>query len=276
MQQAGPLGFFANADHMATLLVVTIPFVAASVAAARGTDLPRYTAAAVIGSATAIVILVGLVLNGSLAGYVLTLPVVAASTLIVLRRRSRARLWIIGLAALLAAGSLVALETTAIGSSHLGDHAASAVQSRAEILSTTGRAAADFMPFGSGLGSFQSVYHLYEVPEQVTNVYVVHAHNDYAEIALELGFPGIALVLLFLLWWSLAVWRAWRTTQAGPFARAAAIASAAILVHSIVDFPLRTAAIATSFAACLALLSGSRPAPPNEDETERPARHVVI
>jgi O-antigen ligase len=133
------------------------------------------------------------------------------------------------------------------------------------------------MPFGSGLGSFENVYHLYEVPEQVTSVYVVHAHNDYAEMALEVGLPGIILMLLFLVWWSLAVWRAWRTNEAGPFARAAAIASAAILIHSIVDFPLRTTAIAASFAMCLALLSSSRAAPPKQDEGElRPARHVVI
>jgi O-antigen ligase len=271
------VGFFANADHMATLLVITIPFVAATVAAATGRGPHRYAAAVATGSASAVVIVIGLVLNGSLAGYTLALPVIAASALIILPRRSRARLGVICVAALLAGGSLMAIEMTAIGSGKLGEHAASAVQSRAEIMSTTARAAADFMPFGSGLGSFENVYHLYEVPEQVTSVYVVHAHNDYAELALELGLPGIILMLLFLVWWSVAVWRASRTNEAGPFARAAAIASAAILVHSIVDFPLRTAAIAASFAMCLALLSSSRAAPPKQDEGElRPARHVII
>ena len=271
------VGFFANADHMATLLVVTIPFVAATVAAARARDLNRYAAAVAIGSAIAIVILVGLVLNGSLAGYTLALPVIAASALIFMRRRNRVRLWILGLAALLVTGSLIELETTAIGSGKLGEHAASAVRSRAEIASTTARAAAQFMPFGSGLGSFQSVYHLYEAPEQVTDVYVVHAHNDFAETALELGLPGVVLMLLFIIWWFAAVWRAWRTPEAGAFARAAAIASAAILVHSIVDFPLRTAAIAASFAMCAALLASPRAAPPEEDEAQlRPTRHLVI
>ena len=84
-------------------------------------------------------------------------------------------------------------------------------------------------------------------PTQVTTEYVVHAHNDYAELALELGFAGVVLMLLFLAWWGAAVWRAWRTAEAGPFARAAAIASAAVLVHSLVDFPLRTAAISACF-----------------------------
>ena len=95
----------------------------------------------------------------------------------------------------------------------------------------------------SGLGSFARVYDLYEDPASVTNTFVVHAHNDYAELALETGVPGNLLMLLFLAWWA-AAWRIWQSAEAGPFARAAAIASAAILAHSLVDFPLRTAAIA--------------------------------
>jgi hypothetical protein len=69
------------------------------------------------------------------------------------------------------------------------------------------------------------------------------------------------------------VWRAWRTAEAGPFARAAAIASAAVLIHSLVDFPLRTAAIAACFGMCLALLADSRAAPPKERKELRRKRH---
>jgi O-antigen ligase len=193
--------------------------------------------------------------------------------LVVLPAGSRLRLWIVAAAALLMAGSVVALETTAIGSGKLGEHAASSVQSRADIFSTTLRATKDFMPFGSGLGSFQSVYPLYETPQEVTTTFVVHAHNEYAELALELGIAGIVLMLLFLAWWIIGVWRAWRTVEPGPFARAASIASAAVLIHSLVDFPLRTAAIAACFGMCLALLADSRAAPPKEKTELRRKRH---
>jgi O-antigen ligase len=184
------------------------------------------------------------------------------------------RLWIVSLAVLFVLASVAALETTSIGSGKLGEHAATAVQSRTEILGTTSRAIRDFMPVGSGLGSFPRVYPLYEPAAQVTSEYVVHAHNDYAEVALELGLAGIVLMLLFLAWWFRAVWRAWQTAQAGPFARAAAIASAAVLVHSVVDFPLRTAAISACFGMCLALLADSRAAPPKEKTQLRHGRHV--
>jgi O-antigen ligase len=268
------VGFFANADHMATLLVVSIPFLAAMVAAARNQSMQRYSAIVAIAAGLAIVILVGLALNQSLAGYGLALPVIAGSALILLPAASRLRIWIVGFAALLVIGALVGLETTAIGSGHIGEHASNAVQSRAELLSTTTRAARDFMPLGSGLGSFQSVYPLYERPEEVTTTYVIHAHNDYAELALELGVAGILLMLLFLSWWATAFWRAWRTGEARPFTRAAAIASAAVLIHSFVDFPWRTAAIAAVFSMCLALLADSRAAPLEEKAELRRRRHV--
>lgn len=268
------VGFFANADHMATLLVVTVPFLAAIVAAARTASMQRYSAIVAVAAGLGIVVVVGVALNGSLAGYGLALPVMAASALIVLPPSSRLRIWGIGLAALLVVGSVAALETTSIGSNRLGQHAATSAQSRAEIFTTTSQAIADFMPFGSGLGSFPNVYRLYEQPQQVTSEYVVHAHNDYAELALELGLAGMVLMVLFLLWWSAGAWRAWRTAEAGPFARAAAIASAAVLVHSLADFPLRTAAISACFGMCLALLADSRAAPPKEKQALRKRRHV--
>jgi O-antigen ligase len=132
------------------------------------------------------------------------------------------------------------------------------------------------MPFGSGLGSFRDVYPLYERAAQVTSTYAIHAHNDYAELALELGVSGVVLIMLFVGWWSWRVWSVWRSSEAGLFARAAAVASGALLVHSFVDFPLRTAALAGCFGICTALLAGSGMTPPKEDRDLRPVRHVII
>jgi O-antigen ligase len=271
------VGFFANADHMATLLVATIPFIAAAVAAGAGRSLQRRAALLASGAAIGLILVIGVALNGSLAGYALAPAVLAASALIVLPRHSRLRLWALIGAALLLLGAVFALQVTPIGSARVGEHARSAVQSRGEILSTTSRAVADFMPTGSGLGSFRSVYQLYERPDQVTSIYVVHAHNDYAEIALELGVPGIILMLLFFAWWIPEVRSAWRHGERGGFVKAASIASAAILVHSVVDFPLRTAAISACFAMCLALLADRRTQPARQEPQDlRPARHLVI
>jgi len=75
---------------------------------------------------------------------------------------------------------------------------------------------------------------------------------------LETGLFGLLLVLLFLYWWCRRTITVWRAEDRNYFACAATIASGAILAHSIVDYPLRTAAISAIFAACCALMADPR------------------
>jgi O-antigen ligase len=270
------VGFFANANHMADLLVVTLPFIAALAAAGRGRNVQGYSALLAVLAGAAVVVVVGIILNGSLAGYALAVPVIAASVLIVAPPSRRLRVPVAVVAGLALLAGIGALASTSIGSSRVGQEASGSVQSRQEILRTTRRAIAGTMPLGSGLGSFVKVYRLYESPDRVTPEYVIHAHNDYAELTLELGLAGVLLIIAFLAWWAVAARQAWRTGRGGPYARAASIASAVILVHSLVDFPLRTAAISASFAMCLALLIDRRPAQRQDPTDLRPARHLVV
>jgi O-antigen ligase len=269
-------GFFANGNHMAILLVITLPFLAALLASGRRSDRQLKSAMVTIAAALTLVILVGIALNRSLAGIGLAFPVLAVSALIVLPQRSSLRRWAIGLAALLLVGAVGALATSSTSGAQWSSDMSGSVQGRQEMLDTSVRMMRDFMPWGSGLGSYREAYHLYEDPGTVTNTYVVHAHNDYVEIAVELGVAGILLMIAFLAWWLAAVARAWRQADAGVYARAASIASAAILVHSLADFPLRTAAIAATFAMCLALLVERRAPVARTRDDLWPTRHVVV
>lgn len=270
------VGFFANSNHMATLLVACLPFLAALLAAGRTARLQQYSGLVGMVAGGVIVVVVGIALNQSMAGYGLALPVAAASVLIVLPRGSRARRLVAVAAAALLIAVVGALQASSIGGTAIGEQAATSVQSRQEILATSARAIGDFMPFGSGLGTFVKVYPTYEPIERVSPTYVIHAHNDYVELILELGVFGILLIGAFLIWWGAAVWRVWRTAEAGPFARAASVASAAILAHSLVDFPLRTAAVSAVFAMCMALLAGNRAAAAKDESDLRPTRHLVL
>jgi hypothetical protein len=76
---------------------------------------------------------------------------------------------------------------------------------------------------------------------------------------METGVPGMLLILLFLLWWASRVLAVWRADEPDHFARAATIASAVMLAHSLVEFPLRTAALSAAFAMCCALMAEARP-----------------
>lgn len=270
------VGFFANASHMAILLIVAVPFVAAIAAVGQTRNTQRYSALIAILASIAILLLVGVALNGSLAGYLLIVPVIIASALIVLPRRSKYRGLVAAVAGLGALAAVAFLATMSLGSVLISHNASTSFQSRSEILARTGEAIGDFMPWGSGLGSFAKVYRLYESPAVVTNEYVIHAHNDYVELALELGIAGVVLVALFLAWWGQAIWRAWKRSDVSPFAFAAAIASATILLHSLVEFPLRTAAMSACFAMCLGLLADRRQPPRKEAGDLRPTRHIVI
>ena len=270
------VGFFANASHMAILLVMALPFLAAIAAAGRSRNIQRYSALIAVLVAGAILLVVGVALNGSLAGYLLLVPVAVASALIVSGRRSRFRGLFAAAVGIGAIASVAVLANNSLGGALIGRNASTSVQSRSQILATTGQAVRDFMPLGSGLGSFPKVYRIYESPDAVTDEYVIHAHNDYVELALELGVAGVILVLLFLSWWGRAVWKLWQRADRGAFAYAASIASAVVLLHSLVEFPLRTAAIATCFAMCLGLLVDRR-TPLREDASDlRPTRHIVI
>lgn len=268
-------GFFANANHMASLLVITVPFLAALAAAARGSGRQLYSTVLASTAAAAVVVIVGVALNRSLAGYLLLLPALAGAALILLPPRSALRGWAAGAAGLLLLAAAGGIASTAVGSNRLSAEAVSSVQSRGEMLAVGARAVRDFLPLGAGLGAFPETYRLYEDPGTVNAIRVSHAHNDYVEVVAELGIVGFVLIAAFLAWWASASWGAWRSLGSQPYARAASVATAIILVHSLVDYPLRTAAIGACFAMGLALLADRR-TPQADARDLRPTRHLVF
>ncbi|MEO7278201.1 MAG: O-antigen ligase family protein [Sphingomicrobium sp.] len=268
------VGFFANANHMAILLVATVPFLAALVAAARRANIQHLSALIAVATGAGLVILVGIAINGSIAAYGLVIPVVLASAAIITPARGLVRPALLTLSILMLVGGVGLIASSSATPGSFG--VSTSVQTRQVMGETTLRAVRDFMPLGSGLGSFRKVYPMYEEPAKVDTTYVVHAHDDYAELALETGVPGIVLILLFLIWWATSSWRNWRSVENAPFACAASVSTAAILAHSLVDFPLRTAAISALFGFCLALLADRRTPPPVDPEDLRPTRHFEL
>jgi O-antigen ligase len=270
-------GFFANSNHMANLLLVTIPFVAAVGATLRGRsdDMRTRSAGLAVAFSGLALIILGLILNRSLAGYGLGVPVVLASLLLLFGLPARwtgAALVGIGLAGIAA---LALLWTSPVSTQLDGLGASTSVTSRRQIAASSLTLASEFAPVGSGLGTFPKLYQLKEDPSSVDRFYVNHAHNDYLELATETGLPGVLLMLAFLLWWGRAVWLMLQSPASDHFALAGAVASAAILMHSLVDYPLRTGAISAVFAASLALILQSRRTA-HSDSDLRPVRHLVV
>lgn len=273
-------GFFSNANHFATLLVCTLPFLTALYLKARGKghSMQRNSGLLVVLFGAVAVVFVGIAVNRSLAGIGLSVPVLAASALMLLSRRRRGvPLWLLAAVPLLVAGSVAAVLSSPIGSSAIGEDARALEESRFTSFEVSLEAAAAFAPAGSGIGTFQEIYRSRQDPATISRHYMNHVHNDYIEVALETGVPGLLVLLLFLWWWTQRTLAIWGGEERDHFAMAATIASAAILAHSFVDYPLRTAAIAALFAMCCALMAEPRPAGRARREragSETGARHL--
>ena len=119
--------------------------------------------------------------------------------------------------------------------------------------------AASFFPAGSGFGTFVPVYQLIEKPaDMFEGMFVNHAHNDWLELVLEGGLAMALILFAFLFWYVTATGAAWSQSKiwgALLVPRAASISALLLMLHSLVEFPLRNPALMSSFALCLGLIA---------------------
>lgn len=277
------VGLFGNRNHFSALLYSATPFIAAigaHVVYRYGLRRPVPVAACV---ALYGALIVGLATATSRAGLLLEVIASLASLAMIwprgvvsMQKRST-KLMVGAVIVVVAAAHLVLL--AALGSREtLGD------ATRPQMALITLRAAWDFLPFGSGFGSFVPIFALYQEPATAFIRYVNHAHDDWAELILEGGVPAVLIMLAFLGWYLAALRRVWRragsrsATLAVLLPRAGSIVAGLLLLHSLADYPLRTITLAMVFALACGLLvpapdSGEEEAPPGASSRHRGRRH---
>lgn len=254
------VGFFSNSNHQATLMLMVLPLAAGVGALARidGDETGAATVAWIAVPAVALLALLGLLAAGSLAGLLLA-PIALAGAYLIFGRSlpRRARLWFLAAGGIVVAVAVViVLLSPAIsdfGSTSFGG----AGMSRGHMWPIAGSAiTAAGLPFGSGFGSFAPVFRQFEDMALVGSVYANHAHSDLIEFVLEGGLGSAILLAVFLGWYVARTWTIWfRSSPRDPLNCAASVAVGVVLLHSLVDYPLRTAAIAVPFAFCCALMA---------------------
>ena len=117
--------------------------------------------------------------------------------------------------------------------------------------------AADYPKFGTGPGSFRSVYHLYR--EHTGQRWHGFLHDDWLETRATIGQVGLTLVCInlgLLLIWILAPGR----LPTGFFLTGCGLISlVGALVHAKYDFPFQTYSIFFTFVVVAAILTSVSP-----------------
>ena len=111
-----------------------------------------------------------------------------------------------------------------------------------------------YLPLGSGIGSFIEVFKVHEPDIMLGQSYWNHAHNDWLEWAMEGGIPAMILMVLAIGGWATRSLALMRKSHTGRIEVQLGLAGAIILfilgAWSLVDYPLRTPALASLAAIC--------------------------
>ncbi|RYF15161.1 MAG: O-antigen ligase domain-containing protein [Oxalobacteraceae bacterium] len=98
----------------------------------------------------------------------------------------------------------------------------------------------EYFPWGTGIGGFDNLFRMHEPFDLLKLSYFNHAHDDFLEIALDAGLPGLALLLAVIVWGVVAAIRAWRSPSGCSQAKLASLMLLVICIASVVDYPART------------------------------------
>ena len=254
-------GFQANRNAAADLLLIAMLALVAW-----GLKHAPSPAARLIVGAGLVTLVVGVLLTGSRAGMALLLALgpglvwwFARGSL--RRLRPSARVAAAGAAILALAGTAALLASSDVARRMAGRFAQSG-DPRPELWTDTLYAIGQYWPLGSGLGSFVPVFVAAERLEVVDASLPNRAHNDFLELALEAGLPGLIVLI------ALAAVLIWKLTARlrgadSPAERAELVfAGATLLVlglHSIVDYPLRSMSLATLAGVAAGSILAPRP-----------------
>lgn len=274
------VGSFANRNHLADFLIMSLPvciyvfFDQSKKKRTSNSTLfiePRKQVILpfllFLGFAFVLILLTTLSRGGLISGFI-ALGVSICVYLLALGNKASAkqRFAYLGLSIV-----FIALATLASGlegiQSRLGERFLTDAEVRNTIASASLTAASQFWPWGSGLGSFEAVFPRFQ--PAISIGYIEYAHNDYAQLLMELGAAGVVLMAAFailLIHQVLNVVRVYRAEQRLPKVVVmqcfCGVGLLAFLLHSWVEFNMHIPALAMTAA----FLSGVFLRTPSSDQ----------
>ena len=253
---------FINENHFAGYMELVIPLAIAFMlrqllrireSGWRGILASEDLHKAILFGFLAILMIVSVAISQSRGGLIgLVGSLVAIAILLLSRRLHRRRAWVIVPLLTLSFLTLVWLGLSDLLKTWgtFGDIPAdSSFKRRLEISEQTWKASQDYPVWGSGLGTFETVYPAYGTLgyRQITRdrgrlITAPHAENDYVQTLLEVGWVGFGICLVGLVLFFVIAIRTYLTRHRRSISMPAMGAAAsvfAICVHSVCDFNLR-------------------------------------
>lgn len=254
-------GIFGNRNFLAALLYASIPMLGAlTLATVKEQRIPGWIAAT-LGIAYLVIILGGLAVAASRSGIILSMAAIIATALLPwgsltsIRTRATKRVALYGVLAFLFVFSQFGL----VGLLRLAATDA-LTEYRTVISHVSWLATTAMFPAGSGFGTFVPVYQMFETAADLRPEFVNHAHNDWLEIVLEGGLPALLLLTAFLGWFGAACVRIWMRRSEAPVdlvMTASSISVTLLLLHSAVDYPLRTPTLMAVLGLCCGFMASN-------------------
>ena len=266
------VGLFANRNHQACLLALTIPMLLLWGARRDGGAISRRLAAlAGIG------VLIPLILiTGSRSGLIAAAVGLVVALALLPRwlaagpgqsdpgfkenRLRRVSVW----GAVLAVPAAMALATIWLGRAESWDRMRLVFTTedlRFKALPTMVKVAAKYWPAGTGMGSFERVYQANEPDQLLSPVFLNHAHNDWLEMVITGGLPAVILISAAL---GAILHIALRALlgkngdlRTASYVHLGLIIIALIGIISVSDYPLRTPLLQIYFVIAMVWVSCS-------------------
>lgn len=231
-------GFFANQNHLASLLFVGIPLVIYQFVIAKR---PIWSLLAVA------VIVIACFAIRSVAGTFLSIGCALISYALIMRMGLAWRLVLIVI-------TLIGAVLISLNVGNVLDIRPDDPLDRTAIWNNTISAVLAHLPVGSGFGTFDLVYPAFESVSDVRHSFANHAHNEYLELLLEGGIAAAIGLGAYAVLIGYAMLRLPRS----ELRTAAFCGLMFLLIHSFVDYPLRNISMLLVFALLNGIiLSGS-------------------
>ena len=277
-----PVGLFANRNHQAVFLAMALPLLRVWVVLP-STLVRRAGTRAWLAGAIAALLFPVILATGSRSGFLLAIVgAVAALTIAPPNWRSLTRAAMISRRRLGVAGAVLAGITLLAGIMLLTGRAVSItrlsqigqveVDLRVRFLPIVLQMTREHLPFGSGYGTFEDLFHVYEPVWALKRTNFNHAHDDLIELAMT---GGIAAILVLVAYAGFCAARV-RAILVWGRRRASALPSMAGLTlllmafaSSLTDYPVRTPAMAMLVALATAWLAAAPLPDTRNDRADR-------